>query len=154
MVLPMNDFDFLAGTWNVVNRRLVKALAGSDEWEEFPGISVASRHFDGAASFDEITFPTKDFNGLTLRLYNPETRLWSIYWSSSARGVLDLPPMVGGFTGKQGEFYADDSYEGTPVRCRFIWTVFDENTLRWEQAFSVDGEQTWETNWIMDSTRA
>ena len=32
------------------------------------------------------------------------------------------------------------------------WTEFPA-TARWEQAVSVDGEQTWETNWIMDLTR-
>ncbi|NRQ40811.1 hypothetical protein HII36_54755 [Nonomuraea sp. NN258] len=149
----MNDFDFYAGTWNVVNRRLVKILAGSDEWDEFPGVSVATRHFDGAASFDEIAFPTKGWHGLTVRIYNPATEQWSIYWASSARGVLDTSPMVGSFTGNRGEFYGDDVFEGRPIRCRFIWTVIDENTCRWEQAFSVDGEQTWETNWTMDSTR-
>ncbi|GAA3583734.1 hypothetical protein GCM10022419_076890 [Nonomuraea rosea] len=150
----MNDFDFLAGHWNVANRRLVKPLAGSDEWDEFPASTVATRHFDGAASFDEIKFPTKEFSGLTVRVYNPGTRQWSIYWASSARGVLDVPPLVGGFEGSRGEFYADDSHEGTPVRCRFIWTVFDQDTARWEQAFSVDEERTWETNWVMDLTRA
>jgi hypothetical protein len=150
----MNDFDFLVGTWNVTNRRLVKPLAGSDEWDEFPGRTTSTRHFGGAANFDEIEFPTKGFSGLTLRVHNPGTRLWSIYWSSSARGVLDLPPMVGRFDGDRGEFYADDTHEGTPVRCRFIWTVRGPDSCRWEQAFSVDGEQTWETNWTMDFTRA
>ena len=158
MTLPygslMNDFDFLVGTWNVTNRRLAKALVGSDDWDEFPGRSVATRHFDGAANFDEIAFPTKGFSGLTLRIFNPETRQWSIYWASSATGVLGLPPMVGAFDGNRGEFYADDSYEGTPVRCRFIWTVFGADSCRWEQAFSVDGEQSWETNWTMDFARA
>jgi hypothetical protein len=62
--------------------------------------------------------------------------------------------MVGGFEGSRGEFYADDAHEGTPVRCRFIWTVIDQDTARWEQAFSVDDERTWETNWTMDLTRA
>ena len=150
----MNDFDFLAGTWNINNRRLVKALAGSDEWDEFPSRCVAGRHFDGGASFEEITFPTKGFSGLTVRVFNPQTRQWSIYWANSTQGVLGMPPMVGSFDGDRGEFYADDSHEGTPVRCRFVWTVLGADSCRWEQAFSVDGEQTWETNWTMDFTRA
>ncbi|MFG3440902.1 hypothetical protein ACGF0J_26915 [Nonomuraea sp. NPDC047897] len=150
----MNDFDFFIGAWNVLNRRLVKPLSGSDEWDEFPGTTISTRHFDGAANFDEIVFPTKGFSGLTLRLHDPATGLWSIYWASSARGVLDLPPMVGRFDGPRGEFYADDSHEGTPVRCRFVWTVHGPDSCRWEQAFSVDDERTWETNWTMDFTRA
>jgi hypothetical protein len=150
----MNDFDFLAGRWDVANRRLVKPLSGSDEWDEFPGHSVAGRHFDGAASFDEITFPTKGFSGLTVRLRNPETRQWSIYWASSARGVLDTSPMVGAFEGGRGEFHGEEDCDGRRVRCRFVWTVIDADAARWEQAFSADGGLTWETNWIMDLARA
>ncbi|MDA0638479.1 hypothetical protein OUY22_34160 [Nonomuraea sp. MCN248] len=150
----MNDFDFLIGTWDVVNRRLVKRLAGSDDWDEFPGRSVCTRHFGGGANVDEIRFPTRGFSGLTLRLYDPATRLWSIYWADSRTGTLGLPPMVGGFDGDRGEFYADDAHEGRPVRCRFLWTVLGPDACRWEQAFSVDGERTWETNWTMDFTRA
>jgi hypothetical protein len=150
----MNDFDFLAGHWNVANRKLVKVLAGSDEWDEFPGRSEATRHFDGAASFDEITFPTKGFSGMTVRVFNHKTRQWSIYWASSATGVLDTRPMVGAFEGNRGEFYGEESHEGRPVPCRFIWTVNGPDSARWEQAFSADGGQTWETNWTMDLSRA
>ncbi|MFB4281327.1 MULTISPECIES: hypothetical protein [unclassified Nonomuraea] len=150
----MNDFDFLAGHWNVTNRRLVKPLSGSDEWDEFPGYSVATRHFGGAASFDEIECPTKGFSGLTVRVYNPQTRQWSIYWASSASGVLDTSPMVGAFEGDRGEFYGQETYEGRPVRCRFVWTVIGDGAARWEQAFSEDDGRTWETNWTMDFTRA
>ncbi|MEU7891993.1 hypothetical protein AB0B45_03915 [Nonomuraea sp. NPDC049152] len=150
----MNDFDFFVGTWNVHNRLLAERLAGSDEWEEFPGRSTAHRPFDGAASFDEITFPTKGFSGLTLRLFDPVTEEWSIYWANSKYGRLEQPPVVGRFDGDRGEFYADDQHEGRPVRCRFIWTVIDKDRCRWEQAFSEDGEVTWETNWTMDFTRA
>ncbi|WP_345148814.1 hypothetical protein [Nonomuraea rubra] len=107
----MNDFDFLAGHWNVVNRRLVKPLSGSDDWDEFPGRSAATRHFGGAASFDEIEFPTKGFNGLTVRVYDPASRQWSIYWASSASGRLDTRPMVGSFDGERGVFYGEESHE-------------------------------------------
>ncbi|MBO3752673.1 hypothetical protein J5X84_42050 [Streptosporangiaceae bacterium NEAU-GS5] len=149
----MNDFDFFAGTWDAHNRYLVKRLAGSDEWEEFPSTSVASRHFDGAASFDEIHFPTRGYYGLTVRFYDPETRLWSIYWASSKTGKLDTVPCVGRFEGNVGEFYSDDVWEGTPIVCRFVWTVIDADHVRWEQAFSVDDRKTWEVNWVMDFTR-
>lgn len=153
-VPAMNNFDFLVGTWDVHNRRLAKRLAGSDDWQEFPGRQTATAPLDGAASFDEIHFPTEGYKALTLRLLDPATELWSIYWVSGKNGILGLPPVVGRFEGNQGHFYCDDSHEGTPVRCRFIWTVIDADHLRWEQAFSVDGEQTWETNWTMEFTRA
>ncbi|TDD45143.1 hypothetical protein E1286_24985 [Nonomuraea terrae] len=150
----MNDFDFLAGHWNVINRRLVKPLSGSAEWDEFPGRSVATRHFGGAASFDEIEFPTKGFSGLTVRVYDAVARAWSLYWAGSAQGALDTSPMVGAFDGNRGEFYGEETCDGRLVRCRFVWTVADDGTARWEQAFSPDDGRTWETNWTMDFTRA
>jgi hypothetical protein len=36
--------------------------------------------------------------------------------------------IVGRFEGKRGEFHADDHHEGTPVRCRFAWTVLYDDT--------------------------
>ncbi|MDH2426575.1 hypothetical protein [Sphaerisporangium sp. TRM90804] len=148
----MNDFDFYTGTWDVVNRRLRERLTGCTEWDEFPGVSVARSIFGGAGNMDEIDFPTRGFAGLTLRLYDPEREEWSLYWSSSRSTVIE-PAVVGRFHGGVGLFYCDDTHEGTPVRVRFVWSGITATTARWEQAFSVDGEKTWETNWIMESTR-
>ena len=117
----MNDFDFLAGTWDVANRWRSDFLDETSAWEEFPAISRATRHFDGAASFDEITFPTKGFAGLTLRLYDPAAGQWSLYWASKRTGTL-FPPVTGRFTDGVGEFYGEDTYQGTPVRVRFLWS--------------------------------
>jgi hypothetical protein len=146
------DFDFLQGTWDSANRRLVKPLTGSDEWEEFRGRSVARPIFGGAGNLDEITFPDKGTAGLTVRLYNPQTELWSLHWVSSRRDVID-PPVIGRFVDGRGEFLGDDVYEGTPIRVRYIWSDITTTTAHWEQAFSTDGGTTWETNWFMDFTR-
>jgi hypothetical protein len=32
---------------------------------------------------DEIRFPTRGFSGLSLRLYDPQQDLWTIYWCAS-----------------------------------------------------------------------
>ncbi|MCW3845134.1 hypothetical protein ONA70_34210 [Micromonospora yasonensis] len=149
----MGDFDFLAGSWDVASRRLTKRHVGSDDWDEFPGTTVAHSFFDGAGSFDEIRFPTRGFSGSTVRIRDAETGLWSIYWMNSRRGVLELPPVVGRFVDGVGTFYGDDTDEGRPIRCRFIWSGITPTSCRWEQAFSVDGERTWETNWIMEFAR-
>ena len=148
----MNDFDFLTGTWDVANRWRTDFLDAASPWEEFPAVSRATRHFDGAASFDEITFPTKGFSGLTLRLYDPVTEQWSLYWASKRTGTL-FPPVTGCFTDGVGEFYGDDTYQDTPVKARFIWSGITAQAVHWEQAFSTDGGQTWVDNWHMDLTR-
>lgn len=149
----MNNFDFLVGTWDAAQRRLRDRLVGSDDWEEFPGHTVCYRAFDGAANIDEITFPTLGSAGLSVRLYDPGTDLWSIYWSSSEfPGPLEAP-VVGRFVDGIGDFFSDDVQEGRPVRVRYRWSDITDTTARWAQAFSVDGGTTWETNWTMDFTR-
>ena len=148
----MNDFDFLLGTWDVANRRRIDFLDEASDWEEFPAISRASAHFEGGANFDEIEFPTKGYAGLTLRLFDPERAEWSLYWVSKQDGKLTTP-VVGRFADGQGEFYGDDVYQGKDIRVRFLWSDITETSAHWEQAFSWDGEKTWLTNWIMESTR-
>jgi hypothetical protein len=148
----MNDFDFLTGTWDVRNRWRTDFLDQASPWEEFPGISRATRHFDGSANFDEIEFPTKGFGGLTLRLYNAERAEWSLYWASKRTCTL-FPPVTGRFVDGRGEFYGADSHAGRAIRVRFIWSNITADSARWEQAFSTDAEKTWVTNWIMNLTR-
>jgi hypothetical protein len=148
----MTDFDFFIGSWDVVNRRLGAPLSGRTDWDEFPGSSRSWTVFDGQANVDQITFPTKGFSGLTVRLFDPVREQWSLYWVNSRNGLLE-PPVVGRFEDGVGEFYGDDQHEDTPIRVRFRWSGITPDSARWEQAFSADGEQTWETNWIMEFAR-
>lgn len=148
----LGDFDFLIGSWRVANRRLTQRLVGSTEWEEFSASSVAWSLLDGSANIDQITFPDGT-SALTLRLYQPDRKQWSLSWATSTEGTL-FPPVVGSFSDGTGLFYGDDAQDGTPVRVRYIWSDITPTSARWEQAFSVDQEQTWETNWIMELVRS
>ena len=71
----------------------------------------------------------------------------------AAPGTL-VPPVVGSFINGRGEFYGDDTYNGKDIRARFIWSDITADSAHWKQAFSVDQEQTWLTNWIMEITRS
>jgi hypothetical protein len=146
-----SDFDFLVGSWNVHNRRLVQRLAGSDEWVEFTVPATNWSLFDGMANVDEMSLPDGT-KGLTLRLLDRAAGNWSLYWASSETGRL-FPPVVGRFANGRGVFYGDDTEAGAPVRVRFTWSDMTPSSARWEQAFSVDGGASWEVNWIMLFTR-
>ena len=90
--------------------------------------------------------------GMGLRLYNPETRRWSINWASSFDGVLQ-PPMSGKFKNGRGEFYDHETFDGKAIfDCNSFFDITPDFS-RFEQAFSDDGGKTWETNWIMTFTR-
>jgi hypothetical protein len=149
----MNDFDFLFGDWNVINRRQDKALSGSTNFDEFPGIGRCRPIFGGAGNVDEIDFPTLGYRGVTLRLFDPVSGDWSLYWASSRTGRLE-PPVVGRFTDGVGTFVGDDEYEGRPIKVRYIWSEITDSSARWQQELSADGGTTWELNWVMNCTRA
>ncbi|HET6174431.1 MAG TPA: hypothetical protein VFD90_17615 [Gaiellales bacterium] len=149
-----HDFDFLFGRWHVLNRCLPRRLAGSGEWEEFPAEAVARPLPGGLGNQDEFrTDHDGGMLGMSFRFFDPKTRLWSIYWADSRRpGLLD-PPVVGSFADGIGLFEGADVFQGTSILVRFAWSEIDTPGPRWEQAFSADGGQTWETNWIMEFTR-
>jgi hypothetical protein len=151
--MAADNFDFLVGSWTSAQRRLVKPLTGTDEWTESRGTTRSWQVFGGAANLDEVHLPDWGFSGLSVRLLSPETGQWSIYWVNSRNGELALPPVVGGFSDGVGTFYSDEDYEGRAIRVRYTWSDITTTSARWEQAFSVDGGQTWETNWTADFTR-
>jgi hypothetical protein len=150
----MHDFDFLVGTWAVKNRRLKHLLANNSEWERFEGTLSARLYMGGQAIIDDnvLHAPAGSYRAIALRTFNPSTQKWSVWWFDSRRPNALDPPLVGGFQDGVGTFYADDSFEGKPIRVRFIWRHTAEEA-HWEEAFSPDGGSTWEVNWIMDMTR-
>ncbi len=149
------DFDFWMGRWKGRNRRLRERLAGCEEWDEFDSKVIARSILGGTANEDVfLTEYAGGYVGMSFRFFDPETRLWSIYWADSRRpGPLD-PPVVGSFDGDVGVFEGPDTFEGRPIQVRYTWSGATTPTPRWEQAFSDDGGETWETNWVMDFTRA
>jgi hypothetical protein len=150
-----NDFDFLIGTWRGRNRRLRERLVGSTDWESFEGRLVTRTILGGSGNVDEATLylQSGEAEGVNLRLYNPDTGEWSIYWASAA-GAKDLfPPMVGRFADGRGVFYSYEPVAGRHVFARAVYTDISEGGFRWEQALSTDGGRSWETNWTCDFTR-
>jgi hypothetical protein len=147
-------FDFLAGDWRVLHRKLRKRLAGNREWFDFPGTLSVSRILHGAGNFDrnELADPNGPYEAHSLRLFNPATGRWSIWWLDGRAPSLD-PPVVGMFDSKRGTFFADDVFEGRPIRVRTTYEPLSPATAQWTQAFSDTGGRAWETNWIMDFTR-
>jgi hypothetical protein len=149
-----NDFDFLIGTWKVHHRTLKKRLHESTDWIEFDGDTVDRKILNGLGNMDEniLYTETGPIHAISLRLFDPQTKEWSIHWSTDRTGALDVP-MVGGFKDGRGEFYSQEVFEGRHIYNRFIWSEIAADSCQWEQAFSEDGGKSWETNWVMKFER-
>lgn len=148
------DFDFHIGTWRTRVKRLVKPLTGSTTWAEYEGTTVVRKVLDGRSNLVELRVkgPAGQIDGLSLRLYNTQSRQWSLFYSNIAAGTLELPT-VGTFNNKVGEFFSQDSIGGRAILVRFVITPTSPTEIHFEQAFSADGGRTWETNWIATDTR-
>ena len=149
------DFDFLIGRWDVRHRRLKERLSGCTEWAEFAGATVARKVLGGFGNMDDntIELPGGPYRAVTLRSFDPSKKQWAIWWLDGRNPWTLDTPVIGQFTDGVGLFYGDDTFNGKPIRVRFIWTVPKPAAPHWEQAFSVDTGATWETNWTMDFSR-
>lgn len=153
-----NDFDFLVGKWKMYHRRLNKRLENCKDWTEFESTDSNYKILSGTADMDILSttqmpgLEGKLFEGATLRLFDPKTKLWRLYWVASSVGVLD-PPVVGSFENNVGHFFARDTFNGKNIIMVFRWDVRDKDHPVWSQAFSPDNGKTWEWNWYNVSYR-
>jgi hypothetical protein len=153
-----HDFDFIFGEWHILNRKIADNTdPDCTEWVEFEATGHAEPIFGGLGHIDRMFTPesavSREFEGLTIRQFDPAAGVWRIWWASStAPGRID-PPMEGRWVDGRGVFYGDDVIAGFDVRLRFVWTTQGEASAKWEQSFSYDDGETWKHNWTMDFTR-
>jgi hypothetical protein len=150
-----HDFDFEFGAWTAHLARLVHPLTGSTTWVHYDGTSVVRKIWNGRANYGEleVTGPAGHIEGLTLRLYDPQSRQWKISWAGSIDGTLGQS-MIGAFENGRGEFYDQELLNGRAIYVRFVFSDITPAAFRFEQAFSEDGGVTWEVNWIATFARA
>ena len=149
-----HDFDFEIGSWKTQLRRRLHPLTGSTTWVEYQGTTVVRKIWNGRANLVELEVdgPPGHIEGLSLRLYNPESRQWSLNYSNSASGTMSQP-VIGEFKNGRGEFFGQDFLNGRAILVRFIISDITPNSCHFEQSFSDDGGKTWESNWIATDTR-
>jgi hypothetical protein len=150
-----HDFDFLEGKWHVHNRKLKARLQKSNKWEEFEAELHMRKTLNGLGNVENYyaTFNEKPFEGMAIRLFKPDTKLWTIYWVDSNGPTMDEHPVTGSFENGIGKFYANDSFNDKPILVLYQWDAINPEAPKWSQAFSEDGGKTWEWNWEMQLTK-
>jgi hypothetical protein len=148
------DFDWEIGSWKTYLKRRLRPLTGSNEWVEYNGTSIVKPILNGRANVVELDVrgPAGRIEGLSLRLFNPDARQWSLNFSSIRSGTLTAP-VIGEFKNGRGEFFGADTLAGRAILVRFVIFDVTPTSAKFEQAFSNDGGKTWEVNWIAADTR-
>jgi hypothetical protein len=149
-----HDFDFEIGTWKTHLWRLLHPLTGSTTWVEYEGTSVVRKVWNGHANLVELEAdgPAGHIEALNLRLYNPQSRQWSLNFANSSGGSMSQPT-IGEFKNGRGEFFDQEPLNGRTILVRFVISDITPDSCRFEQSFSDDGVKTWEVNWIAIDTR-
>ncbi|MGI8890813.1 MAG: hypothetical protein ACR2G0_08540 [Chthoniobacterales bacterium] len=149
-----HDFDFEIGSWETHLWRLQAPLTHSNEWVEYEGTTVVRKVWTGRANLVELDVkgPAGRIEGLSLRLYNPQSGQWSLNFASSPGGAL-AQPTIGEFKNGRGEFYDQETINERACLVRFVISDIKADLCRFEQSYSEDGGKTWEVNWIAIDTR-
>lgn len=153
---PIDNFDFLIGKWSVLNKRLNERLVQCTEWTTFLAEMETKPILNGLGLMDEMKSSQfgDDFIGLSIRMVNPKTNVWTIYWADTLSPENYLKEqVVGKFENGIGTFYGQENYNGKTYKLRFMWKKESAETAQWEQAYFDEDKQIWETNWIMIFSR-
>jgi hypothetical protein len=142
-----HDFDFNFGKWRTHIRRLDHPLSGSTTWTKMEGTVTVSKIWDGKGQMEDIEAngPGGRWRGMTLFLYNPQTRQWSQTFANMSNGMLENP-IIGEFKNGRGELYGQDTFNGRSILVRGVWSDIKPNSHKFEQSFSADGGKSWEVN--------
>lgn len=149
-----HDFDFEIGTWKTHLKRLQKPLTGSTTWVEYEGTTIVRKVWNGRANLVELDVKgaAGRIEALSLRLYNPASRQWSLNFAGINDGALSQPT-IGEFKNGRGEFYDQETFNNRTILVRFVISDITPDSCRFEQAFSDDGGKSWEVNWLATDTR-
>jgi hypothetical protein len=150
-----HDWDFEFGAWRARVTMQLSPLGPDRSWVTLVGTSVVRKIWGGRGNIGELEIgnAAHHLEGLTVRLYDPRAREWSVYFANGKTGDLEVPGMVGRFENGRGEFYDRELFAGKPIRVRFLFSRITQKSFRFVQSFSQDGGKTWLPNWIATFTR-
>ncbi len=129
-------------------------MTGSTAWVEYEGTTIVRKVWNGRANLVKLVAdgPAGHFEGLNLRLSNPQSRQWSLNFATSSGGALGQLT-IGEFKNGRGEFFDQETLNGRAMFVRFVISDITPDSCHFEQSFSDDGGKTWEVNWKATDTR-
>lgn len=149
-----HDFDFDLGVWKTHITRRLHPLTGSDETIQLTGTVTVRKLWDGRAQVEEIEAdgPNGHWEGMTVFLYDPQARQWSMNFANSSGGKFTTP-MIGSFENGRGELIAQDTLDGRSVLVRAVWSAITPTSHTYQELYSADGGRTWDVAFTATKTK-
>lgn len=148
-----HDFDFELGTWKTHPSRRRHPLTSANTWvesevlpwSESSGTAAPPRGARGgwARRSHRMSLPAP----VQSAVRPVEPKFLQPRWRHPE------PPRHRGFTNGRGKFFAHETVNGRAILVRFVISDITPHSCRFEQAFSDDGGETWEVNWIANDSR-
>ena len=149
-----SDFDWEFGRWTT-HVEVRAPLDPNASWSLFDGVSDIRPLSEGRANIVDLSLTGAQggrIEGVSLRLFHPDSGQWSLHFASTKDGVLTAP-VFGAFVGGRGVFHGQDTVAGRAVLVRFVISDATPTSARFVQSYSDDGGQTWIDNWIASDVR-
>ena len=148
------DFDFDLGVWKTHIVRRLHPLSGSNATIELNGTVTVRALWGGRAQVEEIEAdgPNGHWEGMTVFLYDPQARQWSMNFANSAAGKF-ATPMIGSFGDGKGVLVGPDTLDGRAILVRAVWSNFTPTSHQYQESYSADGGRTWEVAFTATKTK-
>jgi hypothetical protein len=147
-----HDFDFNYATWRT-NIEYRNGSGDAASWEKQTGTVTLRKLWNGRALLEEISVGGADgFSGVTLYLYDPQTREWSQTYADASDGTFE-PSMVGKFSHGRGELFVLSPDGGKMTLQRGVWSDITPNAHHFEIDVSNDGGASWQPVFVAALTR-
>ena len=149
-----HDFDFDLGVWKTHIVRRLHPLDGSNATIELNGTVTVRALWGGRAQVEEIEAdgPNGHWEGMTVFLYDPQARQWSMNFANSAAGKF-ATPMIGSFEDGKGVLVGPDTLDGRAILVRAVWSNFTPTSHQYQESYSADGGRTWEVAFTATKTK-
>jgi hypothetical protein len=123
-----HDFDFEIGSWTIA-----PGGYGHVVRELWSGATIAQLIVPG---------PARRVRGSLLSLYDPNRRLWHVYWADAKDGSLSKP-LTGSFRNGVGTFTGADTRDGHPILVRIVYDRITASSFQTIQSESGDNGRRW-----------
>jgi len=149
-----HDFDFNYATWRTHIKAADEAKNGKVSWDPMQGTVTMRKVWNGRGLLEELRVGSgsNGFQGVTLYLYDPQTRQWSQTYADSSDGVFE-PSMTGAFHNGTADLVGPGIQDGKKVLMRDAWSKITPTSHHFQIDYSSDGGKTWQPTFIADLTR-